>query len=172
MIPVERRLPVKLTLPLVAVAATALVLTGCSSNNDDSAASTSSSAASSSAAATTSDLSSTGATVPTADDLKFTLTQISDPAVTVAAKSTLIAKGTERTAQLEQLNAGLANYPLSYDVENVQSDATSATADVAITSPHGAAPAMPMGWDITGPNEYVLNETSTCAILGMARIQC
>ncbi|MFI6217448.1 hypothetical protein ACIBCD_36050 [Nocardia brasiliensis] len=156
----------------VATAAAALAVTiglsGCGSDDgkSDTKSSSSSVVASSSAAP------SAAAGAPTADSLQAVLVKLSDPAVPTADKAKLIVDGEKRTANIDQMNKALAGYgTLTYAVADVTTQGSTATAQVTITSPHGAAPATPLTWENVG-GTWKLSDASGCLLLGFAQAPC
>ncbi|WP_378731226.1 hypothetical protein [Nocardia brasiliensis] len=164
-------LPARILRVSVAIATTALAATvglaACSSddNKSDAKVSSSSAVASSSAAAT-------GAVAaPTAETLQGVLVKLSDPAVPTAEKTKLIVDGEKRTANIDQMNKGLANYSLTYAVADITMQGNTATAQVTITSPHGAVPPMPLTWENVD-GTWKLSDVSGCLMLGFAQAPC
>lgn len=147
----------------------ALGMTGCSSdesNDGDTAA-----AASTSQSANDSGSAATGVAAPTADELRATLEALVDPQTPVDEKIALIEKSDERRSNVETMTAAMKNYPVGFEVTNVTVDGTTATADVAITSPHGSAGATPWTWENVD-GVWKLSDASTCGLLAMANAPC
>ncbi|NLU84905.1 hypothetical protein [Rhodococcus sp. HNM0569] len=171
----------KVRKPLVAVSAALLVaLVGCS--NDDSTSDSADTTSATAASATETGAAESGGTehesdhaeaadAPTADDLKATLVLLADPAQPVDAKQAVVVEGDQRQPNIEAMTAATANYQVGFDVTNVQVDGTTATADVAIQSPHGTAAPTPWTWENVD-GTWKLSDASTCALLGMARAAC
>lgn len=155
----------------LATAAAALAVTaglvGCSSDDNKSDAKVSSS----STVASTSDAPSAAAGTPTPETLQAVLIKLSDPAVPTADKAKLIVNGEKRTANIDQMNKGLAGYTLTYTVADVTTQGNTATAQVTINSPHGAAPAMPITWEYVD-GTWKLSDASGCLFLGFAQAPC
>ncbi len=164
-------LPARILRVSVATATAALAVTvglaGCSSddNKSDAKVSSSSVVASSSAAATG------NAAAPTPETLQAVLVKLSDPAVPTAEKTKLIVDGEKRTANIDQMNKGLAGYTLTYAVADITTQGNTATAQVTITSPHGAVPPMPLSWENVG-GTWKLSDASGCLMLGFAQAPC
>ncbi|CAM4526487.1 Nuclear transport factor 2 family protein [Nocardia ninae] len=164
-------LPARILRVSVATATAALAVTvglaGCSSddNKSDAKVSSSSVVASSSAAATG------NAAAPTPETLQAVLVKLSDPAVPTAEKTKLIVDGEKRTANIDQMNKGLAGYTLTYAVADITTQGNTATAQVTITSPHGALPPMPLSWENVG-GTWKLSDASGCLMLGFAQAPC
>jgi len=164
----------------IVTAAAAIALTvglvGCSDDESDTAAT---STTSTSAAATTSATASTGAgaeghshDAPTAAELQATLDQFADPAKPAAEKTGLIIDGDKRVANIEMMNAALGGYgALTFTVTDVTVEGETATAPVVITSPHGAAPAMPLTWQHED-DAWKISDASACTLLGFAQAPC
>ena len=62
-------------------------------------------------------------------------------------------------------------YAITFNVDNVKVDGQTATADVAVVSPHGAAPATPWTWELED-GSWKLSDTSACVLLEMGRASC
>lgn len=165
----------------IVTAAAAIALTaglvGCSDDESDTAAT---SATSTSAAATTSAAASpTGAgaeghshEAPAPAELQATLDQFADPTKPAAEKTGLIVDGDKRVANIEAMNAALGGYgALTFTVSDVTVEGETATAPVVITSPHGAAPAMPLTWQHEG-DAWKISDASACTLLGFAQAPC
>ena len=99
----------------------------------------SSTTAKASASATTS--AAAAAAAPTAEELNASLVALIDPAKPIEEKTALVVDGTKRQANIETMSAALAvtRYAITFNVDNVKVDGQTATADVAVVSPHGAA---------------------------------
>ncbi|MBF6288279.1 hypothetical protein IU457_19065 [Nocardia cyriacigeorgica] len=173
-------LPVRALRLSVAAAATvalSLGIAACGSDDDSSdAAATSTSATTSAAAAATT----TGAehgdhgtgAAPTPEALQGVLDKLASPDVPTAEKTKLIVNGEQRTANIDQMNAALAGYgTLTFGVTDVTTEGNTATAQVVITSPHGAAPAMPLTWENVD-GAWKLSDASGCLLLGFAQAPC
>ncbi|MFJ7619763.1 hypothetical protein ACIQYZ_13280 [Rhodococcus erythropolis] len=168
---------------LISACAVAAVLTmgACSSddNKDSTAASSTSAAASSttakaSASATTSAAAAAAAAAPTAEELNASLVALIDPAKPIEEKTALVVDGTKRQANIETMSAALGGnpaYAITFNVDNVKVDGQTATADVAVVSPHGAAPATPWTWELED-GSWKLSDTSACVLLEMGRASC
>lgn len=168
---------------LISACAVAAVLTmgACSSddNKDSTAASSTSAAASSttakaSASATTS--AAAAAAAPTAEELNASLVALIDPAKPIEEKTALVVDGTKRQANIETMSAALGGnpaYAITFNVDNVKVDGQTATADVAVVSPHGAAPPAtpPWTWELED-GSWKLSDTSACVLLEMGRASC
>ncbi|MFR9750029.1 hypothetical protein ACL02S_03215 [Nocardia sp. 004] len=176
----------RLRVPLITVAATlalsgGLVACGSENNTGDtsetgtatatSATSAAASSTSASATATTSSSTDQAADEPTGETLRAILTELTDPAVSTEAKTALIVDGEQRTANIDQMNAGLQGYPLSFTVTDITTQGSTANARVTIESPHGAAPAVPMSWENVD-GTWKLSDASGCLLLGFAKAPC
>ncbi|KAA8885982.1 hypothetical protein F3087_25500 [Nocardia colli] len=164
-----RTLRVSLATAAAALAVTA-GLVGCSSDDNKSDATVSSSSAVA-ASASSSAAPSAAASAPTPETLQAVLVKLSDPAVPTADKAKLIVDGEKRTANIDQMNKGLAGYALTFAVADVTVQGNSATAQVTINSPHGTAPAMPITWENVG-GTWKLSDQSGCLLLGFAQAPC
>lgn len=160
----------RLSVAMAAAAAAVTVgLTACGSDDKSDAKATTSAAASTSAAGHGDHGT---AAAPTAEALTAVLDTLSDPTKTTADKAKLIVNGDKRTANIDQMNKSLANYgKLTYAVTDITTSANTATAQVTITSPHGAAPAMPMTWEHVD-GTWKLSDASGCLMLGFAQAPC
>jgi len=162
---------------LISACAVAAVLTmgACSSDdNKDSTAASSTSAAASSTTAKASTSATTSAAAPTAEELNASLVALIDPAKPIEEKTALVVDGTKRQANIETMSAALGGnpaYAITFNVDNVKVDGQTATADVAVVSPHGAAPATPWTWELED-GSWKLSDTSACVLLEMGRASC
>jgi len=147
---------------VVAVGAVVLALgmSACSSDDASDTAATSSAATSSAAVA-----------APTSDELLSTLQVLVDPARPVDEKTVVVVDGDERRPNLEAMTAAMANYPVSFTVTDVQVEGDTATANVAIVSPHGTAAPTAWTWENVD-GTWKVSDESTCTLLGMARAGC
>ncbi|MEV0246734.1 hypothetical protein AB0H76_09120 [Nocardia sp. NPDC050712] len=146
---------------LVALAVTAGV-TGCGSDDKSDTATGTSTSATTSAAGHGDHA---AATAPSAADLQATLLLLADPAKPTADKTAVVVDGAKRQANIEALNQALAGYgALTFAVSDVKVEGTKATAQVVTTSPHGAAPAMPMTWEHVD-GKWKLTDASACTML-------
>ncbi|MFC9362860.1 hypothetical protein ACFTZB_40625 [Rhodococcus sp. NPDC057014] len=143
----------------VGAAVVALGMSACSS--DDS---------SGTAAATSSQVDATVA-APTSEELLGTLQLLVDPARPVDEKTVVVVDGDERRPNLEAMTAAMANYPVSFTVTDVQVEGDTATANVAISSPHGTAAPTTWTWENVD-GVWKVSDESTCTLLGMARAGC
>ncbi|MFE3443046.1 hypothetical protein ACFXNW_08440 [Nocardia sp. NPDC059180] len=172
-------LPVRALRFSVAAAATvalSLGMTACGSDDDSSdTAATSTSATTSAAAAATSGAEhgdhGTGE-APTPETLQGVLDKLASPDVPTAEKTQLIVNGEQRTANIDQMNAALAGYgTLTFGVADVTTEGSTATAQVTIGSPNGAAPPMPLTWENVD-GTWKLSDASGCLLLGFAQAPC
>lgn len=147
---------------VVAVGAVVLALgmSACSSDDASDTAATTSAATSSAAVA-----------APTSDELLSTLQVLVDPARPVDEKTVVVVDGDERRPNLEAMTAAMANYPVSFTVTDVQVEGDTATANVAIVSPHGTAAPTAWTWENVD-GTWKVSDESTCTLLGMARAGC
>gem|GEM_PF-5372471 len=112
------------------------------------------------------------APAPTPGQLQSTLDQFADPGVPTAAKTQLVVNGNQHSANIDKMNKGLANYgKVGFTVSNVQTSGDNAKAQVAIVSPHGTMPGVPMSWQHTGAG-WELTESTGCTILAMSMAPC
>ncbi|MFE6860980.1 hypothetical protein [Nocardia sp. NPDC057668] len=159
---VSRTLRVSVATAAAALAVTATVA-GCGSeDNNHSTHSTSASATSQTQAA---------APAPTAAELQGILTGFADPAKPAADKAKLVVGGEKRLANIETLNQGLAGYQVTFTVGEVKTEGNTATATVAVGSPHGAMPGVPIAFQYDG-GSWKLADAGACTLLGMARAAC
>ncbi|WP_342661141.1 hypothetical protein Rruber_02218 [Rhodococcus ruber] len=104
-------------------------------------------------------------------ELDAVLATFFDPAVPAADKTAIVENGAARAALLEQFNGMLAGYPLTADVDTVESvDGDTVTATVQVTGPHGGAP-MPMTFEREDGTWHLADE-STCQVLEMGSLTC
>ncbi|MVU83746.1 hypothetical protein GPX89_41740 [Nocardia sp. ET3-3] len=109
---------------------------------------------------------------PAAEELQSTLTRFTDPSIPAADKANLMVNGGARTANIDKMNQGLANYgTIGWTVSGVQADGDNANASVAISSPHGTMPGVPMTWQHTDAG-WQLSENTACTILAMGKAPC
>lgn len=109
---------------------------------------------------------------PSAEELQNTLTRFTDPTVSSADKAGLMVNGGARTANLDKMNQGLANYgTIGWNVSDVRANGDAADASVAIVSPHGTMPGVPMSWQHTDAG-WQLSEGTACTILAMGKAPC
>ncbi|MEV0292079.1 hypothetical protein [Nocardia sp. NPDC050710] len=168
-------LPARTLRVSVATAAAAIAvtvgLTGCGSDDkSDAKASTTTSAAVTTSAASHGD-GAAGAT-PSAEELQATLVVLADPAKPTPEKVAVVVDGDKRAANIDTMTKALAGYgTLTFAVSDVKVDGNTATAQVVITSPHGAAPAMPLTWQHVD-GKWKLSDASACTMLGFAQAPC
>ncbi|WP_424806908.1 hypothetical protein [Rhodococcus sp. 27YEA15] len=166
------------TLVSACAVAAVFALGACSSDDTSDSSATSSTsvaaASSTSAAATSSSAAAEAATAPTAESLNADLTALIDPAKPIDEKTALVVDGAKRQANIETMGAALGGnpgYTITFDVQNVEVEGQTATADVAVVSPHGAAPAAPWTWEFED-GTWKLSDTSACGLLEMGRAPC
>ncbi len=140
----------------------AIGLAACGSDDSSDSAATTSSAPSTSVPAP--------ASAPEPAVLQRQLELIADPAKSAADKAAVIVDGNARLANLETLTKALANYHLTFAVSNLKTEGPTTTAQVAVTSPHGAVP-MAMTWKYVD-GAWLLSDESACGLLGMGRAPC
>lgn len=164
---------IRKTLVSACAVAAVFALGACSSDdNTDSAATSSASAASSTTAASASSAAAVAA--PTAEELNASLAALIDPAKPTTEKSALVADGSALASNIDTMSAALGGnpaYQISFTVDNVKVEGQTATADVAVVSPHGAAPATPWTWELED-GTWKLSRTSACVLLEMGRASC
>ncbi|GGK37640.1 hypothetical protein [Nocardia camponoti] len=158
-----------------ATACAALAVTAgvaaCGSSDDDNN-HTNHSSISATAPSNSSTSAAAAATAPTAEALQATLTQFSDPTIPTDAKTKLIVNGDARKGNIDKMNALLANYgTLSYAIANVNTNGTTTTADVTVTSPHGTPPAFPLTWEYVD-GSWKISDVSGCLLMGLAQAPC
>jgi hypothetical protein len=167
-------LPARTLRVSLATAAAALAISGaltaCGSD-DDSSTSAAASATISAAASGTHDHGDHATGAPTAETLQAMLVKLADPNVPTAEKSKLIVNGDKRTANIDQMNAGLQGYTLTFAVADLTTQGNTANAQVTISSPHGAAPAVPLTWENVD-GTWKLSDASGCLLLGFAQAPC
>ncbi|WP_067689765.1 hypothetical protein [Nocardia jejuensis] len=109
---------------------------------------------------------------PTNAELQSTLDRFTDPGVPTADKQQLMVGGDRRTGNIDKMNQGLANYgKIGFEVSGVQAGGDTANASVAIVSPHGTIPGIPMTWEHTAAG-WQLSEGTACTILSMGKAPC
>ncbi|UGT44371.1 hypothetical protein LTV02_13660 [Nocardia yamanashiensis] len=111
------------------------------------------------------------APAPTAAELQGVLTAFADPAKPAADKAKLVVDGDKRVALIETMNKGLANYQVSFTVGEIKTEGNKADAKVAVVSPHGTMPDVPMAFTYAD-GAWKLSDAGACTILGMARAAC
>ncbi|WP_067666443.1 hypothetical protein [Nocardia miyunensis] len=112
------------------------------------------------------------APAPAPQELQSSLNQFVDPGIPAAAKTKLIVGGDRRQGNIEKMNKGLANYgKVGFTVSNVQSKGDTANAQVAISSPHGTMPGVPMTWQHTAAG-WQISDGTACVILAMGKAPC
>ncbi len=102
--------------------------------------------------------------------LQQQLELIADPAKAAPDKAAVIVDGTTRLVNLETLTKALANYSVTFAVSDVKTDGPITTAQVAVTSPHGAMP-VSMTWKDVG-GAWLLSKESACGLLAMGGAPC
>ncbi|UAK30470.1 hypothetical protein K8O92_21435 [Nocardia asteroides] len=173
-------LPTRTLRVSLATAAAALAISGAlaACGSDDDSTTDAATSATSSTSATTSAAASdthghgdhaTGA--PTAETLQAVLVKLADPNVPTAEKSKLIVNGEKRTANIDQMNAGLQGYTLTFTVADITTQGDTANAQVTINSLHGAAPAVPLTWEKVD-GAWKLSDASGCLLFGFAQAPC
>lgn len=109
---------------------------------------------------------------PASQELQSSLDQFVDPGIPAAAKTKLIVGGDRRVANIETMNKGLANYgKVGFNVSGVQTKGDTADARVAIVSPHGTMPGVPMTWQHTAAG-WQISDSTACVILAMGKAPC
>ncbi|QIS24270.1 hypothetical protein F6W96_17585 [Nocardia terpenica] len=152
----------------VATAFAALAVTGMTACGTDKSASSASSTTATSASAHTGG----SHAAPSVEALQATLDGFVDPAEPTDRKAKLVVDGEKRTANIDTMTQGLANYgKIGFAVSDVKAEGDTATAQVVINSPHGPAPAMPMTWQHTTAG-WQLSDASACTILAMGKAPC
>ncbi|MGW4339432.1 hypothetical protein ACWEK5_42600 [Rhodococcus koreensis] len=141
----------------------ALGMSACSSDDGSGTAAATSAATSSQVDATVA--------APTSEELLGTLQLLVDPARPVDEKTVVVVDGDERRPNLEAMTAAMANYPVSFTVTDVQVEGDTATANVAIVSPHGTTAPTAWTWENVD-GVWKVSDESTCTLLGMARAGC
>ncbi len=165
-------LPARTLRVSLATAAAALAISGalaaCGSDDDTA---TATSATTSAAASGTHDHGDHATAAPTAESLQAMLGKFADSNVPTAEKSKLIVNGEQRTANIDQMNKGLQGYTLTFTVADLTVQGNTANAQVTITSPHGAAPAVPLSWENVD-GTWKLSDAAGCLLLGFAQAPC
>ncbi|WP_420094742.1 hypothetical protein [Nocardia asteroides] len=163
---------------VAAAVAVTLGLVGCGSDDSSDTAASSTSAVASSAAASSSTAAASSSQAagdtaqPTPAQLQATLDKLADPATPTADKTAVVVDGEKRAAAIEQLTQALAGYgKLTFTVSDVTVAGNTATAPTVITSPNGAAPAIPLTWENVG-GSWKLSDATACTLLGFAQIPC
>lgn len=109
---------------------------------------------------------------PAPEALQATLDTMVDPAVPPEDKTNLLVNGEKRRTDIKQMNSALAGYgKLTFAVADVSTKNTTATAQVTITSPHGAAPAMPLTWKHQD-DTWKLSDDAGCLLFSFAKTPC
>lgn len=109
---------------------------------------------------------------PTPAQLQGSLDQFVDPGISAPAKTRLIVGGDRREANIETMNKGLANYgKVGFTVSDVQTTGDTANARVAVISPHGTMPGVPMTWQHTAAG-WQISDSTACVILAMGQAPC
>ncbi|MFF3568845.1 hypothetical protein [Nocardia jiangxiensis] len=112
------------------------------------------------------------APAPAPQELQSSLDQFVDPGIPAAAKTKLVVGGERRQANIETMNKGLANYgKVGFGVSNVQTKGDTANAQVAVISPHGTVPGVPMTWQHTAAG-WQISDSTACVILAMGKAPC
>lgn len=156
-----RKLRLSMASVAMALAVTAGV-TGCGSDDKSETATSTSAAVTTSAAGNGAP---SAAAAPSAADLQATLVLLADPAKPTAEKTAVVVDGAKRQANIETMNRALAGYgALTFAVSDVKVEGAKATAQVVTTSPHGAAPAMPMTWEYLD-GKWKLSDAGACTLL-------
>ncbi|MEU2037349.1 hypothetical protein [Nocardia niwae] len=168
-------LPARTLRVSLATAAAAVAITGalaaCGSDDDSATTSAATSATTSAAASGTHAHGDHATGAPTADSLQAMLGKLADPNVPTAQKAALIVNGEQRTANIDQMNKGLQGYTLTFTVADIATQGNTTNAQVTITSPHGAAPAVPLTWENVD-GTWKLSDASGCLLLGFAQAPC
>ncbi|WP_024804790.1 hypothetical protein [Nocardia sp. BMG51109] len=143
-------------------------ITACGSDTSEDSAAPGSTAAATSGSAH--DHSTVAAPAP--QELQATLDGFVDPAKPTADKAKLVVDGQRRAANIDTMTQGLANYgAITFAVSDIKTEGETATAQVVVTSPHGAAPATPMTWQHSDTG-WQISDQSACTILAMGRAPC
>ncbi len=112
------------------------------------------------------------APAPAPSELQSGLDQFVDPGIPAAAKTKLIVGGDRRERNIETMNKGLANYgKVGFTVSDVRTKGDTADARVAIVSPHGTMPGVPMTWQHTAAG-WQISDGTACVILAMGKAPC
>ncbi|MEV6772169.1 hypothetical protein AB0N05_26425 [Nocardia sp. NPDC051030] len=112
------------------------------------------------------------APAPSESELQSTLDRFTDPSVPTADKEKLMVGGDRRESNIDKMNQGLANYgKIGFNVSGVSASGDTANASVAIVSPHGTVPGIPMAWQHTDAG-WQISENTACTILSMGKAPC
>ncbi|WP_330181105.1 hypothetical protein OHB26_32680 [Nocardia sp. NBC_01503] len=112
------------------------------------------------------------APAPSPEELQSTLDRFVDPTVATVDKEQLMVSGERRASNIDTMTSKLGNYgKIGFGVSNIQVDGDNANASVAIISPHGTMPGVPMSWQHTAAG-WQLSENTGCTILSMGRAPC
>ncbi|MRH88510.1 hypothetical protein GFY24_13820 [Nocardia sp. SYP-A9097] len=112
------------------------------------------------------------APAPSPEELQSTLDRFVDPTVPTGDKQQLMVSGDRRASNINTMTSKLGNYgKVGFAVSNIQVDGDNANASVAIVSPHGTMPGVPMSWQHTAGG-WQLSENTGCTILSMGRAPC
>ncbi|MFE6860981.1 hypothetical protein [Nocardia sp. NPDC057668] len=112
------------------------------------------------------------APVPSPEELQSTLDRFVDPAVPTADKEKLMVGGAAKSGNIDKMSSALGNYGhVGFGVSGVQVNGEGANAAVAISSPHGTMPGVPMTWQYAD-GAWQLSEGTGCMILAMGKAAC
>ncbi|WP_067562784.1 hypothetical protein [Nocardia acidivorans] len=112
------------------------------------------------------------APAPSPEELQSTLDRFVDPGIATVDKERLMVSGDRRASNIDTMTSKLGNYgKIGFGVSNIQVDGDTANASVAIISPHGTMPGVPMSWTHTAAG-WQLSENTGCTILSMGRAPC
>ncbi|MFB8001013.1 hypothetical protein [Nocardia sp. NPDC056000] len=109
---------------------------------------------------------------PSPEELQSTLERFVDPNIATVDKEQLMVGGDRRASNIDTMTSKLGNYgKIGFGVSNIQVDGDNANASVAVISPHGTMPGVPMSWQHTAAG-WQLSESTACTILSMGRAPC
>ncbi|MEV6067132.1 hypothetical protein AB0L82_11320 [Nocardia sp. NPDC052001] len=109
---------------------------------------------------------------PSPEELRSTLERFVDPNIATVDKEQLMVGGDRRASNIDTMTSKLGNYgKIGFGVSNIQVDGDNANASVAVISPHGTMPGVPMSWQHTAAG-WQLSESTACTILSMGRAPC
>ncbi|MFD0000589.1 hypothetical protein [Nocardia sp. NPDC127526] len=112
------------------------------------------------------------APAPSPEQLQSTLDRFTDPGVPTADKTRLMVGGDQRASNIDTMTSKLGGYGhIGWGVSGVQVDGDNANASVAISSPHGTMPGVPMSWQYVDGG-WRLSESTGCMILGLGKAPC
>ncbi|WP_245721628.1 hypothetical protein [Nocardia crassostreae] len=112
------------------------------------------------------------APAPSPEQLQSTLDRFTDPGVPTGDKTQLMVGGDQRSSNIDTMTQKLGGYGhIGWGVSDIRVDGETANASVAISSPHGTMPGVPMTWQYVD-GEWKLSEATGCTILSLGKAPC